>query len=92
MAISYNTKVIILTTTAATNKTTTNKLSTLTYLNLYHITLYTTYTLEMSSSNVEAALRRYYTSYDGTPKQFEEVEALFDSVYHENFTLFLIAW
>lgn len=43
----------------------------------------------MSSSNVEAALRRYYTSYDGTPKQFEEVEALFDSVYHENFTLFL---
>ena len=43
----------------------------------------------MSSSNVEAALRRYYTSYDGTPKQFVEVEALFDSVYHENFTLFL---
>ena len=43
----------------------------------------------MSSSNVEAALRRYYTSYDGTPKEFEQVEDLFDTVYHKNFTLFL---
>ena len=41
----------------------------------------------MSSNNAEIALRQYFTVYDGTPKEFEEVESLFDAAFHKKFEL-----
>ena len=40
-----------------------------------------------SSNNAECALRQYFAAYDGTPKEFEEVESLFDAAFHKKFAL-----
>ena len=41
----------------------------------------------MSSNKAEAALRQYFAAYDGTSKEFKEVESLFDAAFHEKYTL-----
>ena len=41
----------------------------------------------MSSINAEITLRQYFAAYDGTPKEFEEVESLFDAAFHKKFKL-----
>ena len=41
----------------------------------------------MSSNQAEIALRQYFAAYDGTPKEFEEVELLFDAAFHKKFAL-----
>ena len=42
----------------------------------------------MSSNQAEIALRQYFAAYDGTPKEFEEVESLFDAAFHKKFALY----
>jgi hypothetical protein len=32
-------------------------------------------------------VRQYFAAYDGTPKEFEEVESLFDAAFHKKFAL-----
>ena len=36
-------------------------------------------------SYCEPALRQYLAAFDGTPKDFSEVEPLFDALYHQDF-------
>jgi len=38
-------------------------------------------------SSAEIVLRQYFAAYDGTPKEFEEVESLFDAAFHKKFAL-----
>ena len=38
-------------------------------------------------SYCEPALRQYIAAFDGTQKDFSEVEPLFDALYHTDFTL-----
>ena len=45
--------------------------------------------LEMASDKlgVEERLRQYYAAFDGTKKDFTEVEDLFDDLYDKEFTM-----
>ena len=35
----------------------------------------------------ETAIRKYFASFDGTEKEFSQMEHLFDALYHEKFNL-----
>jgi uncharacterized NAD-dependent epimerase/dehydratase family protein len=43
--------------------------------------------MNTGTMSCEAALRQYFDAFDGSKKNFSEVDELFNAVYHEKYTL-----